>query len=87
MQWFAFYGLFCTLICHCIQVQKSVDSKFKTAIERYRDDVDLQNAIDAVQENVCIGRDALLLRVTFLQNSNSSSVKNRTNSCVVGNNN
>lgn len=50
-----------------------MDNKFKTAIERYRDDVDLQNAIDAVQENVCIGRDALLLMVTFLQNSNSSS--------------
>ena len=60
-----FFFSFFTLIYHFIQVQRSVDSKFKTAIERYRDDVDLQNAIDAVQENVCIGRDTLLLMVTF----------------------
>lgn len=34
------------------QVQKSVDNQFKKAIEQYRDDPDLQNAIDAVQEGV-----------------------------------
>ena len=36
------------------QVRKSVDSQFKKAINKYRDDVDLQNAIDAVQKNVCV---------------------------------
>lgn len=37
------------------QVQKSVDNQFKKAIEQYRDDPDLQNAIDAVQEGVSKG--------------------------------
>ena len=37
------------------QVQKSVDNQFKSAIEQYRDDPDLQNAIDAVQEGVSKG--------------------------------
>ena len=34
------------------QVQKSVDNQFKKAIEQYRDDPDLQNAIDSVQKGV-----------------------------------
>ncbi|CAH3034918.1 unnamed protein product [Porites lobata] len=38
------------------EVQKSVDSQFKKAIEQYRDNIDLQNAIDSVQESFqCCG--------------------------------
>ena len=43
------------------QVQKSVDNQFKSAIEQYRDDPDLQNAIDAVQEGVSKGTILILL--------------------------
>lgn len=39
-------------ISFAYQVQKSVDSQFKKAIEQYRDNIDLQNAIDSVQESV-----------------------------------
>lgn len=46
------------------QVQKSVDNQFKKAIEKYRDDPDLQNAIDAVQEGVSEG---ILISVVVLQ--------------------
>ena len=35
-----------------LQVQKSIDNQFKKAIEQYRDNIDLQNAIDSVQEGV-----------------------------------
>lgn len=46
--------LFCyvLLVSFAYQVQKSVDSQFKKAIEQYRDNIDLQNAIDSVQESV-----------------------------------
>ncbi|XP_068710504.1 tetraspanin-33-like [Montipora foliosa] len=38
------------------EVQKSIDNQFKLAIEEYRDNIDLQNAIDSVQENFqCCG--------------------------------
>lgn len=38
------------------EVQKSVDNQFKNAIEQYRDNIDLQNAIDSVQESFqCCG--------------------------------
>lgn len=43
------------MFCDNQQVQKSVDNQFKKAIEQYRDDPDLQNAIDAVQEGVSKG--------------------------------
>ena len=34
------------------QVKKSVDNQFKKAIEEYRSNIDLQNAIDSVQKGV-----------------------------------
>ena len=45
-----YYNCTFTLFDH--QVQKSVDKQFKKAIEQYRDNIDLQNAIDSVQEGV-----------------------------------
>ena len=48
-----YYIVTCTFFFFLYQqVQKSVDNQFKKAIEKYRDDADLQNAIDAVQEGV-----------------------------------
>lgn len=35
-----------------LQVKTSIDNQFKKAIEQYRDNIDLQNAIDSVQEGV-----------------------------------
>ena len=42
-----------------------MDNQFKKAIEKYRDDPDLQNAIDAVQEGVSTFYSSSLMSVNF----------------------